>query len=235
MSKKSSRRLEQRSPKQAQQTATPSSIVSTPSAPSGRQPRRVRERVVVKHESVKIGWVFGVITVLLIAIAAIGLWVVHRPNTSTQASGTSVNTLVHPTVDNISCTQATPAPTLHAHLTIYIKNTKTTIPQNIGIPTDGTCTYWLHTQDTSGVLDIQVAQKQSYTLGAFIDLWSEQFPQLQYPLELSQSEGWQAWVNGKPYTGDFRHIPLSSHAIITLAYNSPGVKPDLTYKFPAGD
>ena len=41
----------------------------------------------------------------------------------------------------------------------------------------------------------------------------------------------QAYVDGKPYKGDFHKIPLKAHTLITLAYNSPNVKPDTTYNW----
>ncbi|GCE21338.1 hypothetical protein KDK_51380 [Dictyobacter kobayashii] len=57
----------------------------------------------------------------------------------------------------------------------------------------------------------------------------QRFPNLQYPLELDQKTNWQAYVNGKPYSGDFHNIPLEAHTLVTLAYNSPGITPDTTY------
>jgi hypothetical protein len=54
---------------------------------------------------------------------------------------------------------------------------------------------------------------------------------LGYPSTLDVTTGWQIWINGKPYTGDFRTIPLTSHELITMAYNSPGVKPDTSYSW----
>src|SRR6266702_3956010 len=62
-----------------------------------------------------------------------------------------------------------------------------------------------------------------------IYIWGKRFPQLNYPSQLSDPSGWQVYVNGKPYTGNFQTIPLQSHTLITLAYNSPGVKPDTTF------
>lgn len=233
MSKKSSRQRTKQPVQQAQQPAAP-----TTSSP--RQPRQIRERVVVKRERTRIGWVFAVIVVLLIAIAGIGLWTFNirhhaQARAGTDANGPPVNSLVHPTIGNIACDSSTPTYAVHAHLTIYVNGSKVTIPQNIGVPSDHTCNYWIQTPDTTGVLQIKAPEKQSYVLGTFIDLWAQQFPQLEYPVELTQSAGWQAWVGGKPYSGNFRDIPLATHAVITLAYNSPNVKPDVTYKFPAGD
>ncbi|WP_161977647.1 hypothetical protein [Dictyobacter kobayashii] len=46
---------------------------------------------------------------------------------------------------------------------------------------------------------------------------------------MDQKTNWQAYVNGKPYSGDFHNIPLEAHTLVTLAYNSPGITPDTTY------
>ena len=45
------------------------------------------------------------------------------------------------------------------------------------------------------------------------------------------SEGWQAYVDGKPFSGDFRTIPLQAHTLVTLAYHSLGIQPDSTFNW----
>src|SRR6266487_4249364 len=75
------------------------------------------------------------------------------------------------------------------------------------------------------------SQQMTFTLGNFLHVWKQQFSQLQYPTQLDRTAGWQAYVNGKPYSGDFNAIPLNPHTLITLAYQSPGVKPDTIYSW----
>src|SRR6266566_3501100 len=99
----------------------------------------------------------------------------------------------------------------------------------VGIAPDGSCFYWLHTHSNDGVIHIEAPSGRSFTLGNFLDIWGKRFAQLGYPSELDQSDGWQAYINGKPFAGDFHTIPLQAHTLITLAYHSPGVKPDTTY------
>ena len=72
--------------------------------------------------------------------------------------------------------------------------------------------------------------QRSFVLGNFLDEWSTEFPSVGYPPQLDQT-GWQAYVNGKLYTGDFHKIPLQAHTLITLAYNTPHVVPDTTYNW----
>ena len=144
-------------------------------------------------------------------------------NTGTQSS-------LAPAVDTVSCNSSEQlAYHIHAHLSIYIDGKLVPVSQYIGITSS--CYYWLHTHDTSGIIHIERPTQKTYMLGNFLDLWKQQFSQLQYPTPLDQSSGWQAYVNGKPYSGAFRTIPLNAHTLITLAYKSPGIKPDTVFNW----
>ncbi len=104
-------------------------------------------------------------------------------------------------------------------------------PANTGIAPDRSCFYWLHTHAKDGIIHIEAPSGRSFTFGNFLDIWAERFPQLGYPSELDQTEGWQVYINGKPFTGDFHTIPLKAHTLITLAFNSPRVRPDTSYNW----
>jgi hypothetical protein len=120
---------------------------------------------------------------------------------------------------------------IHAHLSIYIDGKPASIPAQVGIAPDGSCLYWLHTHDNSGVIHIEAPNGFSVTLKNFLDVWGGRFSQLNYSSQLSNPTGWQAYVNGKPFAGDFRTIALQSHTLVTLAYNSPGVTPDTIFNW----
>lgn len=121
----------------------------------------------------------------------------------------------------------------HIHLSMYINGQAVAVPQNIGINTNSSspCLYWLHTHDTSGIVHIESPVQRTYTLGNFFDVWSQRFAQLGYPAQLGQANGWQIYVNGQAYKGDFRSIPMEDHTLVTMAYNSPGVRPETTYNW----
>jgi hypothetical protein len=97
---------------------------------------------------------------------------------------------------------------------------------------DQSCLYWLHGHDTTGVIHIEAPSGDSFVLRNFLNEWSSQFSSLGYPSELDLS-GWTAYVGGKLYNGDFQKIPLQSHSVITLMYNSPNAKPDTSYDWNA--
>jgi hypothetical protein len=164
------------------------------------------------------------ITVGAVALAVAGL--IYLLVAQAQAPANAA----YPAVDNISCQSTEQGGThAHAHVTIYVNGQKTAVPANVGIAPDGSCLYWLHTHDDTGVIHIEAPAGVSATFGNFLDIWGQRFQQLGYPSQFSDKAGWQVYVNGKPFSGDYRSIPLQSHALITLAYHSPGVQPDTTY------
>ena len=166
--------------------------------------------------------IFSIIGVVALAVAGLVYLVVAQSQTPANAA--------YPVVDNISCQSTEQGGThIHAHVTMYVNGTKTPIPANVGIAPDSSCLYWLHTHDDSGVIHIEAPEGVSATFGNFLDIWGQRFLQVGYPSQLSDATGWQVYVNGKPFRGNFHTIPLQSHTLITLAYNSPGIQPDTTY------
>lgn len=183
----------------------------------------------------KIVW-SSIIAAVVIIVAASVFYYVSNQNQGQNQSETVFNPS-YPPVDNIYCDQLEQtAYHVHAHLSIYIDGKPVPVAQGVGIATDQqrqnvSCYYWLHTHDSSGVVHIEAPAGRSFTLGNFFDIWGGQFQQLGYPSQLDLSSGWQAYVNGKPYNGDFHKIQLNAHTLITLAYNSPNAKPDTTYNW----
>lgn len=166
----------------------------------------------------------GVGILIVAAIAGVVIYNQNQPQTETIVNS------AYPPVDNIYCDALEQTVYhIHAHVSIYINGSLSPVPSQVGIASDGSCYYWLHTHDTTGVIHIESPTQKNYTLGNFFDEWSGNFSSLGYPTQLASASGWTVWVNGKPYTGDFHNIQLTAHELITLAYNSPGVKPDTTY------
>ncbi|GAC1448131.1 MAG: hypothetical protein PVSMB5_34530 [Ktedonobacteraceae bacterium] len=172
--------------------------------------------------------IIGVIAAVVVVVGLIVTYVVYANN---QPQTPQVVNPQYPPVDNVYCDQQEQlAFHIHAHLTMYINGQVVPLPAQIGIAKDQSCLYWLHTHDTSGVIHMEAPAHHSFTLGNFLNEWSTQFPTLNYPPQLDQI-GWQAYVDGKPYNGDFHKIPLQAHTLITLVYNSPQAVPDTTYNW----
>jgi hypothetical protein len=201
-----------------------------------RRREEERLRAARRKRMITIG---GIIAVIVVVLVAVGAFVLrgNGQQTNTASTANSANPQAYPPVDNIVC-QANEQLTyhIHAHLTIYINGKQVAVPSQVGIPTDGSCFYWLHTHDNSGIIHIETPGQGNYTLGTFLHLWGRVFPDLQpsFPVELDQTSGWQVYVDGKPYNGDFHNIQLTSHELITMAYNSPGITPDTQYNWPDG-
>jgi hypothetical protein len=173
----------------------------------------------------------SILVVVLVVAASVYLFSKAPGSSSTTTTAQSSNP-AYPQVDNIVC-EANEQGTyhVHAHLSLYISGQQVSIPQNLGIASDQSCLYWLHTHDTSGVIHVEAPNQQVFTLGTFFKEWSGVFPQQQYPVQLSSTDGWKVYVNGKPYTGDFHKIELSAHTLITMAYQSPNAVPDTVYNW----
>jgi hypothetical protein len=120
---------------------------------------------------------------------------------------------------------------IHAHLLVYANGVARALPGGIGIPgsqvqstaqgpvaAGGQCIYWLHTHAPDGVIHIESPTQRIYTLGEFFDEWHQ-------PLSATQVAGAHgpvtAVVNGKPWRGSVRSIPLEPHAVIQLAVGTP--------------
>jgi len=174
--------------------------------------------------------IIGVVAAVVLVVGLIVTYVVYANNQNQTQTPQVVNPQ-YPPVDNIYCqSNEQLAFHIHAHLTMYINGQAVPLPAQVGIAKDQSCLYWLHTHDTSGVIHLEAPVNQSFILGNFLNEWSTQFPTLNYPPQLDQI-GWQAYVDGKPYNGDFHQIPLKSHTLITLVYNSPHAVPDTTYNW----
>ena len=140
----------------------------------------------------------------------------------------------YPPIDHLYCDQLEHTVLhVHVHVSIYIDGQLAPIPANVGIPQDASgnpiCYYWLHTHDTSGVIHIESPVKEMFTFGQFRDEWYQKFLSLGIPSQLLRNSGWSIWLNGRTYAGTLESIPLAAHNLITIAYNSPNVKPDTYY------
>jgi hypothetical protein len=172
-----------------------------------------------------------VVAVAVIAAGLIGFIVYNNTHGQSQTQTRPIVNPQYPPVDNIYCDQQEQLVFhIHAHLSLYINGQQLPLPAQIGIASDQSCLYWLHTHDTSGVIHMEAPTQRSFVLGNFLNEWSTEFPSLGYPPQLDQT-GWQVYVNGKLYNGDFHKIPLQAHTLITMVYNTSHVVPDTTYNW----
>lgn len=189
-----------------------------------REEQRRREEERRRATRTKRITIFVIIGVVALAVAGLAYFAIAQSKAPANPA--------YPPVDSVSCDSLEHSNFhIHAHVTIYIDGQVTPIPAQIGIAPDNSCLYWLHTHSSDGVIHIEAPNGLSITLKNFLDIWEGRFQSLGYPSQLDQATGWQVYVNGKPFLGDLRTIPLQSHTLITLAYNSPRVHPDTSYNW----
>ena len=195
------------------------------------QKRQQAEQATRKNRRI----IIGIISALVVVALGVSVYLFVLYNNTGTGTGSVTNTIAsdnpaYPAIDGIPCQNSEQLNYhVHAHLTIYVNGQNFPLPTNLGIASDQSCFYWLHTHDSSGVIHIEAPSERTFTLNTFFQEWSARFPQMTYPTELDSTAGWVVYVDGKPYTGDFHSITLVAHKLITLAYNSPGIKPDTTY------
>jgi hypothetical protein len=174
-----------------------------------------------------------IISIIAAVILFAGGIYAYATYANAQSQTPTISNSAYQPIDNVYCDkQEQTTVHYHAHVTIYINGQQTKIPQGVGIASDNSCLYWLHTHDTQGIIHIESPADHTFTLGNFLDEWGTQFSQLGYPSQFDLS-GWKVYVDGQPYTGDLHKIVLKSHQLVTLAYNSPTIKPDTTYNWGA--
>lgn len=141
---------------------------------------------------------------------------------------------------------------IHQHLTLYQDGKPVTLPAFIGIPVGsnipgGTCYYWLHVHDTTGVVHVESPTTQNYTLGQFLDVW-------QRTTQLDAQGGGNTQVSdafvralraaspgdvhiyvADKEVSDYASILLTAHEMITIEIGTPLQPPTTNYAFPAGE
>jgi hypothetical protein len=128
------------------------------------------------------------------------------------------------------------------HLEVFANRRVVVIPAGIGVApprvrrgayvTGGRCRYPARTLEPTGVIEVERGSKLA--LGSFFDLWGQ-------PLSRERLLGFRAspgrrvaaFVDGRPWRGDPRAIPLRPHAQIVLEVGGH-FPPNKSYVFPPG-
>jgi hypothetical protein len=186
-------------------------------------------------------WYLGAAFVVVIIAVGLYLGLAGNRSQTTQPPANSTATPASPAklaqangqeIDGVRC-ETTESLQFHIHilLVVYLEDQQQTIPAQIGIP--GTCLYWLHTHDTSGVIHVESPVQRDYVLGNFFDIWGK-------PLDATHLLGRVAdaqhsvrtYVDGKLYMDNPRAIVLKDHEEILLMYGPPFTDPANAPPFP---
>jgi hypothetical protein len=118
---------------------------------------------------------------------------------------------------------------LHNHdlLQIFVHGKPVTVPASIGINQTAGFLTSLHTHDDSGIIHVESPTVEDFTLGQFFDVWGVRLsPTCIGGLCNSGDNQLRAYVDGKPWTGNPRDIPLKQHEDIVLTYGTPQEEPN---------
>lgn len=142
-------------------------------------------------------------------------------------------------VNGIKCDQGMEAPDYHIHaqVSLYVNGEQLAIPKGIGVMNPqaangfvigGSCFYWVHTHDATGIIHVEPPTHIEVKLGDLFDLWGQ-------PLSNTGVAGFNGnvtvFVDGKKYTDDPRAIVFEAHKQIALEVGTPIVTPAF-YLFP---
>src|SRR5262249_21746333 len=126
------------------------------------------------------------------------------------------------------------------HLDIIANGNKVTVPAGVGfVISDGRATALtvLHTHDTSGIVHIESAANDAFTLGQFFTEWGIALdPTHLGGFATDSTHVFRAYANGRRLQGDPATIRLKPHLEIALWYGPSGtpVKVPKSFHFPAG-
>ncbi len=131
------------------------------------------------------------------------------------------------TVGGISCdAQEGQRIHIHQHLVILDHGKAVDIPPNVGQPSGKRCIYWLHTHTPDGFIHVEAPQDRSFTLGDFFTVWGQPLTGTTAASgRVAKGESLKVWVNGEPFAGDPRSVPLTAHADIVIQVGLPHTKP----------
>ena len=203
-----------------------------------------------------IGAAIGLVAAVLVAVGLVVA--LNRPNTASAAQAIPATPLATaqgrtdqppwsaPT-DTTAQVSAAGLPMLstegtvehiHAHLDVIVNGQPVVVPADLGIDQSTRQVSPLHTHDTTGVLHIESPVQANFSLGQLFTEWQVSLSANQIGgLTVGNGEVLQAYVNGKPFTGDPAGIILNAHDEIAIVYGTPAqqANPPSSYAFPAGE
>jgi hypothetical protein len=133
---------------------------------------------------------------------------------------------------------------VHAHLDVFVDGKHIIVPAGIGIditnprvhafetdglpsygginvPCDQPCISPLHTHDVTGILHTESPTQEDNTLGQFFTEWGVRLDANCFANYCKPAKPVAVYVDGKPFTGDPRTIPLSDRKEIAIIVGTP--------------
>jgi hypothetical protein len=169
---------------------------------------------------------------LLIAVAAVLVivYVTSKGTTASAISGITCDTQEHVDPSSVH---------YHAHLSILYQGTDVTVPSDIGIPSNQSCIYWMHTHDATGVIHVEApkAKAKDFTLGEFFAIWGKPLSTNRVvDFTIGPGQKLVTYIDGKQQPDGFdpSTIKITEHEQIVLEITPPVVDPPPSYTFQQG-
>jgi hypothetical protein len=116
----------------------------------------------------------------------------------------------------------------HVRVFLYVGGNPMPVPADIGV-VNGVPLSPLHTHDTTGTLHVETSDPTYVgTLGQFFDVWGVRLSSTCLGGDCADGADLRlrAYVNGAPYDGDPRQIPLTDQSAIVLVFGTADQLPD---------
>src|SRR5512146_1542576 len=115
---------------------------------------------------------------------------------------------------------------IHQHLLLLDHGKPVAIPANVGQRPDRNCLYWVHTHTPDGIVHVEAPQAGTFTLADFFMIWGEPLSRTEAAsMKAAKGTSLRFWVNGQPFAGDPRAIPLLAHSDIVIEAGPPFTPP----------
>jgi hypothetical protein len=122
---------------------------------------------------------------------------------------------------------------IHQHLDVFVNGKSEPVPAFIGID-DGSFITELHTHNALGIIHVESATKQPYTLGQFFGVWGVRLsPRCVGGYCATPGKPLRTYLDGKLYSGNPDNLILQNHQVIAVVYGKPPTKIPSTYNFAA--
>jgi hypothetical protein len=125
----------------------------------------------------------------------------------------------------------------HAHLDVFVGNSRVTVPPYVGIDVNKKAITALHTHDSSGIIHIESADDVPFTLGQFFTEWGQPLTATQVgQLAVPAGSELRVYRNGEQVSGNPAEMKLKAHDEIVVWVGPTGDKPKVpsSFDFPQG-
>lgn len=186
-----------------------------------KKTKKRNEKINFEKENLKDKNTIIAIAIITVAVAILVIVVYVLTQTPINSSQAAI-------IDGVGCSDARYDNFhMNAHLDIFIGGQSYIVPEKIGV-VNNTCLYWIHTNDTTGIIHVEAPNDEQFTLNQLFDIWKatgSNFPSHGTPT---------IYVNGQQMSSNLNDTVIKSHDEITVVYGSrPSVIP-VIYQFPSG-